>query len=74
MAKREYDHWNAMYATGNDHAHRNGFADSVLPIIRAERAVLVADDGADHHGWIFGVADAVSEVNGGFPFRCSRSS
>lgn len=44
MAKREYDHWNAMYATGNDHAHRNGFEDSVLPIIRAEQAVLVADD------------------------------
>ena len=44
MAKREYDHWNAMYATGNDHAHRNGFEDSVLPIMRAEQAVLVADD------------------------------
>ncbi|MFY0613891.1 MAG: MBL fold metallo-hydrolase [Hyphomicrobiaceae bacterium] len=44
MAKREYDHWNAMYETGKDHAHRNGFEDSVLPIMRAEKAILVADD------------------------------
>lgn len=44
MAKREYDHWNEAYARGTDHAHRTGFEDSVLPLIRAERAVLVADD------------------------------
>jgi glyoxylase-like metal-dependent hydrolase (beta-lactamase superfamily II) len=44
MAKREYDHWDAMYASGADNMHRNGFEDSVLPIMRAEKAVLVADD------------------------------
>ena len=44
MAKREYDHWNAIYASGEPNPHRNGFEDSVLPIVRAERAVLVADD------------------------------
>ena len=44
MAKREYDHWDALYAAGGDNPHRNGFEDSVLPIMRAEQAVLVADD------------------------------
>lgn len=44
MAKREYDHWDALYALGGDNPHRNGFEDSVLPIMRAEQAVLVADD------------------------------
>jgi len=47
MAKREYDHWDAVYAnekarSGNIHAM--AFEDSVLPIMRAERAVLVQDD------------------------------
>jgi glyoxylase-like metal-dependent hydrolase (beta-lactamase superfamily II) len=47
MAKREYDHWDALYAkegikSGNIHAM--AFEDSVLPIMRAERAVLVEDD------------------------------
>ncbi len=47
MAKREYDHWNAVYAkegTGGGNIHAMAFEDSVLPIVRAERAVLVADD------------------------------
>ncbi len=44
MAKREYDHWDALYAAGGDNPHSNGFEDSVLPIMRAEQAVLVADD------------------------------
>jgi len=47
MAKREYDHWNAVYAKekGN-HAnpHALAFEDSVEPIMRAEKAVLVHDD------------------------------
>jgi glyoxylase-like metal-dependent hydrolase (beta-lactamase superfamily II) len=47
MAKREYDHWNAVYAdqnAGSDNIHAMAFEDSVLPIMRAERAVLVEDD------------------------------
>jgi glyoxylase-like metal-dependent hydrolase (beta-lactamase superfamily II) len=44
MARREYEHWDAIYQSGVDNRHRNGFEDSVLPIIRAERAVLVDDD------------------------------
>jgi glyoxylase-like metal-dependent hydrolase (beta-lactamase superfamily II) len=47
MARREYDHWDAVYAKegakgGNIHAM--AFEDSVLPIMRAERAILVKDD------------------------------
>ena len=47
MAKREYDHWDAFYAKNRDdrsNPHALGFEDSVLPIMRAERAVLVEDD------------------------------
>lgn len=47
MAKREYDHWDAFYAKnkGNqDSPHALAFEDSVLPIMRAEKAVLVHDD------------------------------
>jgi glyoxylase-like metal-dependent hydrolase (beta-lactamase superfamily II) len=47
MAKREYDHWNAVYAKekGNSASiHALSFEDSVLPIMRAEKAILVQDD------------------------------
>jgi glyoxylase-like metal-dependent hydrolase (beta-lactamase superfamily II) len=47
MAKREYDHWDALYAkegTTSGNIHAMAFEDSVLPIMRAERAILVADD------------------------------
>jgi glyoxylase-like metal-dependent hydrolase (beta-lactamase superfamily II) len=49
MAKREYDHWNTVYAREKasgriENMHALGFEDSVLPIVRAEKAVLVADD------------------------------
>jgi len=47
MAKREYDHWNAVYARekGNpENPHALAFEDSVEPIMRAEKAVLVKDD------------------------------
>ncbi len=45
IAKREYDHWDQMYAKGDrDNMHVLSFEDSVLPIKRAEQAVLVADD------------------------------
>jgi len=49
MAKREYDHWDAIYAKEKsagkvESLHAIGFEDSVLPIKKAEKAVLVADD------------------------------
>ncbi len=47
MAKREYDHWDAFYAKNKDdrtNPHALAFEDSVLPVVRAERAVLVNDD------------------------------
>jgi glyoxylase-like metal-dependent hydrolase (beta-lactamase superfamily II) len=47
MAKREYDHWDAVYANEkgrSENIHAMAFEDSVLPIMRAERAVLVQDD------------------------------
>lgn len=53
MAKREYDHWDGVYAKAKgkkDNLHALSFEDSVLPIMRAERAVLVADDFELDHG------------------------
>jgi glyoxylase-like metal-dependent hydrolase (beta-lactamase superfamily II) len=47
MAKREYDHWNAVYARekGNPaNPHVLAFEDSVEPVMRAEKALLVKDD------------------------------
>ena len=47
MAKREYDYWDGVYQKEKDkrdNMHVLGFEDSVLPIMRAEKAVLVADD------------------------------
>ena len=45
IAKREYDYWDQMYAAGNrDNMHVLAFEDSVLPVKRAEQAVLVDDD------------------------------
>ncbi len=53
MAKREYDYWDAVYAKDQGKGgsiHALSFEDSVLPIMRAERAVLVADDFELDHG------------------------
>lgn len=45
IAKREYEYWDAMYAKGDrSNMHVLSFEDSVLPIKRAEQAVLVSDD------------------------------
>ncbi len=53
IAKREYDHWDAVYAKEKDNRsnpHALAFEDSVLPLMRAERAVLVKDDFEIDHG------------------------
>jgi glyoxylase-like metal-dependent hydrolase (beta-lactamase superfamily II) len=45
MARREYEFWDAEYAKGDkSNMHVLAFEDSVLPIKRAEQAVLVDDD------------------------------
>jgi glyoxylase-like metal-dependent hydrolase (beta-lactamase superfamily II) len=45
IAKREYDFWDAVYAKGDrSNMHVLSFEDSILPIKRAEQAVLVSDD------------------------------
>jgi glyoxylase-like metal-dependent hydrolase (beta-lactamase superfamily II) len=49
MARREYEHWDKVYAAEkakpkHDNMHALAFEDSVLPIMRAEKAVLVDDD------------------------------
>ena len=56
MAKREYDYWDAVYANDKgrgENIHALSFEDSVLPLIRAERAVLVQDDFELDHGISF---------------------
>jgi glyoxylase-like metal-dependent hydrolase (beta-lactamase superfamily II) len=50
IAKREYDYWNAIYAKDKGNLHALAFEDSVLPIIRAEKAILVQDDFELDHG------------------------
>jgi glyoxylase-like metal-dependent hydrolase (beta-lactamase superfamily II) len=47
MAKREYEYWDGFYARKKstmENVHAMAFEDSVLPVVRAERAVLVEDD------------------------------
>ena len=44
MARGEYEHWDGVYSRGETSVHRTAFEDSVLPIRRAEQAVLVDDD------------------------------
>jgi glyoxylase-like metal-dependent hydrolase (beta-lactamase superfamily II) len=50
IAKREYDYWNAIYAKDKGNLHALAFEDSVLPIMRAEKAILVQDDFELDHG------------------------
>lgn len=53
MAKREYDHWNDVYAQNKGtiaNIHALAFEDSVLPLMRAEKALLVKDDFELDHG------------------------
>jgi glyoxylase-like metal-dependent hydrolase (beta-lactamase superfamily II) len=53
IARREYDHWGAVHATGDRSVDSAAFVDSVLPLMRAERAVLVDDDHAIEDGvWL----------------------
>jgi glyoxylase-like metal-dependent hydrolase (beta-lactamase superfamily II) len=44
IAKREYEHRDAMHRKGEDSMHERAFVDSVQPLVRAERAELVRSD------------------------------
>lgn len=44
MSKKEFDHWDHIYRSGEKNTHTQAFEDSVDPIVRANQAVLVKDD------------------------------
>ena len=44
MARREYEHMDAQHARGEKGMHGTSFIDSVQPVVRAEKALLVDDD------------------------------
>lgn len=53
MARTEYEHRDAMHASGDRSMHSLAFADSILPLVHAERAVIVDDDHALEDGvWL----------------------
>jgi glyoxylase-like metal-dependent hydrolase (beta-lactamase superfamily II) len=53
MARREFDHWQGEHGKGEDTPHRRAFEDSVLPVVRAGKSVLVDDDYAFEDGLWF---------------------
>jgi glyoxylase-like metal-dependent hydrolase (beta-lactamase superfamily II) len=53
MARREFEHWQAVQLRGEDSAHRLAFEDSVLPVVRTGQAVLVDGDFALDDGLWF---------------------
>lgn len=57
MARREFEHWQAVQRRGEESPHRNAFEDSVLPVVRTGQSVLVDDDYAMEDGlWFEGAA------------------
>ena len=53
FARREYDHWRKLAASGGLARTGNYFADSVLPVMEAGRAVLVEHDhGIEDGVWL----------------------
>ena len=53
MARREFEHWQAVQQRGADSPHRLAFEDSVLPVVRTGQSVLVEDDYALEDGLWF---------------------
>jgi len=53
MARREFEHWQAVQQRGEDSPHRLAFEDSVLPVVRTGQSVLVEDDYALEDGLWF---------------------
>jgi glyoxylase-like metal-dependent hydrolase (beta-lactamase superfamily II) len=56
MARREFDHWQAVQQRGENSPHRLAFEDSVLPVVRTGQSVLVDDDYALDDGFWFEAA------------------
>ncbi len=56
MARREFDHWQAVQQRGEDLPHRLAFEDSVLPVVRTGQSQLVDDDFALEDGLWFEAA------------------
>lgn len=53
MARQEYEHRDAMHARGERGMHDLAFADSILPLVRAEQALIVDDGHAIEDGvWL----------------------
>jgi glyoxylase-like metal-dependent hydrolase (beta-lactamase superfamily II) len=53
MARREFDHWQAVQQRGEESPHRLAFEDSVLPVVRTGQSQLVDDDFALEDGlWL----------------------
>ncbi len=44
IGRTEYEYWDAAHRRGDTSIHSDSFADSVLPVKRAEQVVLVEDD------------------------------
>lgn len=44
MARTEFEHRDALHASGDRSMHSLAFADSIQPLVRAERALVVDDD------------------------------
>ena len=44
IGRKEYDYWDARFQRGEEGIHLVSFADSVLPVMQENRAVLVDDD------------------------------
>jgi len=53
MARREFEHWQAVQQRGEESPHRLAFEDSVLPVVRTGQAMLVDDDYAFEDGMWF---------------------
>jgi len=53
MARREFEHWQEFAKRGEDSPHRLAFEDSVLPVVRTGRSILVGDDYAFEDGLWF---------------------
>lgn len=53
IARTEYEHRDALHASGDRSMHGLAFADSILPLVHAERAIVVDDEHALEDGvWL----------------------
>ena len=53
MARREFEHWQAVHQRSEESPHVRAFDDSVLPVVRSGQSVLVEDNYAMEDGLWF---------------------